>query len=291
MIDAHVLLPIIPVFILIGIGFLFAQWRKISLQPVTEFIIYLASPSLAFTSLSAKPLMVADIMVALSGIVGIIGGVGGMVWIYSKATGFYSRGFTLPVMFMNAGNMGVPLALFALGEPGLQRATLLFVIMAVLQYTLGLYIVSGDRGWKEVFRVPLIYAALAGLFVNLVKIQIPWPIAEPIRMLGYSTIPLMLVCLGYRLSSITSLTWGHSVAGALLRIVGGFACAYLVVTILGVHGINRQVLLLYGSLPSAVVNFVFTEKYGQDPELAASIILITTVLSLVTIPIVFTIIL
>ncbi|MDP6560458.1 MAG: AEC family transporter [Candidatus Binatia bacterium] len=99
---------------------------------------------------------------------------------------------------------------------------------------------------------------------------------EPIRMLGYSTIPLMLVSLGYRLNSMKSLTWWHSIAGALIRLVGGFACAYLTVTLLGIDGINRQVILLYGALLSAVVNFILTEKYGQDHELAASIIVLTT---------------
>ena len=84
---------------------------------------------------------------------------------------------------------------------------------------------------------------------------------------------------------------GHSLVGALIRIVGGFACAYVTVTLLGIHGVNRQVILLYGSLPSAVVNFVLTEKYGQDPELVASIVVITTLLSLGTIPVVLSLIL
>jgi len=291
MVEFKVISPIIPVFLLIGIGYFFAHWKKISLEAITDFIIYLASPSLAFVSLSSKPIFVTDIVMLLAGITGILAGVGFLVWLYSQATHFRSRGFVLPVLFLNAGNMGIPLALFAFGEPGLQRATILFVIMAVLQYSLGIYIVSGDRGWNEVFRLPLIYAALFGLSINLAKIEVPPPLFEGIRLLGYSTIPLMLVSLGYRLRSITSLTWGHSVAGALLRIVGGFACAYLTVNLLGIQGINRQVILLYGSLPSAVVSFVLTEKYHQDPELAASIIFMSTLFSLATIPIVFTIIL
>jgi len=290
MIDYNPLAPVIPVFTLIGVGFLFARIKKLSLAPITDFIIYLASPSLAFVSLSARPIFIAEIAMLLAGMAGILAGVGILLWLYRLATGFRSRGFALPVLFMNAGNMGIPLALFAFGEPGLQRATLLFVITALTQYSLGVYIASGQRGWQEVFRLPLIYAALLGLFVNLGEIQVPRALFESLRLLGYSTIPLMLVSLGCRLSSVTSITWGHSVAGALLRIVGGFACAYLTVTLLGMEGINRQILLLYGSLPSAVVNFVLTEKYRQDPELAASIILMTTLLSLVTIPVVFSII-
>lgn len=291
MVDLNTLSPVIPVFTLIGIGFLFARWKKITLDSLTDIIVYLAAPCLVFVSLSDKPLFAADIAVILAGAAGILGGVGLLIWLYSLLFRFRSGGFVLPVLFMNAGNMGLPLALFAFGEPGLQRATIFYVIMSTLQHSLGIYILSGDRGWKEIFRLPLIYATLLGLFVNLTKIQVPEPVFEPIRLLGSSTIPLMLVSLGYRLNSIKSIIWGHSLVGALIRIVGGFACAYGTVTFLGIHGVNRQVILLYGSLPSAVVNFVLTEKYGQDPELAASIIVITTLLSLVTIPVILSLIL
>jgi predicted permease len=56
--------------------------------------------------------------------------------------------------------------------------------------------------------------------------------------------------------------------------------------VIGAHGINRQVLLLYGALPAAVVNFILTEKYRQDPALAASVVIISTFLSVFTIPVV-----
>ena len=291
MFDLGVLSPVIPVFALIGIGFIFARWKKISLESITEFIVYLASPALVFSSLSSKPLFATDILVLLAGVAGFMGGVGILIRIYSAIFRFHSRGFILPVLFINAGNMGIPLALFAFGEPGLQRASICYVIMSTLQSSLGIYLVSGDRGWREIFRLPLVYATALGLIVNVNQIQLPWTILEPIRLLGFSTIPLMLVSLGYRLNSIRSITWGHSVAGALIRIIGGFACAYLTVTLLGIDGVNRQVILLYGALPSAVVNFVLTEKYRQDPELAASIVVLTTLLSLFTIPIVFSLIL
>jgi predicted permease len=197
----------------------------------------------------------------------------------------------LPTLFMNAGNMGIPLALFAFGEAGLQRATLMFVIMSVFQYSLGIYILSGRGNWIEIFRLPLIYATLLGLSFNLTRIRIPEIIFQPLSMLGYSTIPLMLVSLGYRLHDVGTLQWGHSVGGALLRVGGGFLIAYLTATIIGAEGINRQLILLYGSLPSAVVNFVLTEKYGQDPNLAASIVVFSTLISVFTVPLVFWLIL
>jgi predicted permease len=261
------------------------------LVPLTEIIIYLAAPCLVFTSLATKPLVPADIATMLFGAIGIIGSLGSLVWLYFLIFGFQSRGFALPVLFMNAGNIGIPLALFAFGEAGLQRATLMFVIMSVFQYSLGIYILSGRSNWTEIFRLPLLYATVLGLSFNLGRIRTPELIFQPLSMLGYATVPLMLVSLGYRLHDFRSLRWGHALGGALLRVFGGFFCAYVTATIIGAEGINRQLILLYGSLPAAVVNFVLTEKYGRDPDLAASIVVLSTFVSVVTIPLVFWLIL
>ena len=281
------LAPVVPVFILIAIGFFFARYKRISLEPITEIVVYLGAPCLVFTSLATKPLFSVDIGAILSGALGIFIGVGLLVRLYGRFGRFQSPAFTLPALFMNAGNMGIPLALFAFGEPGLQRATLFYVTVTLLHHSLGLYLLCGKGGWVEVFRLPLIYAAVAGLLFNLAQIKIPEPIFQPLSLLGYSVIPLMLVSLGYRLHDIESVTWGHSVAGAIIRVVGGFAAAYATVAVLGIQGINRQVILLYGSLPSAVINYVLTEKYTRNSELTASIIVLSTLLSLVTVPFVF----
>ena len=285
------LAPVIPVFLLIAAGFVFAHWKKINLTSVTEIIVYLGTPSLVFSSLAGKPLFATDIAVLSAGILLIFAIVGFFIRLYFLVSGFSSRGFALPTLFMNAGNMGIPLALFAFGQAGLQRATLMFVIITFLQYSLGIYILNGRSNWTEIFRLPLIYAALAGLSVNLAQISLPEVLLRPIIMLGQATIPIMLISLGYRLHEVESLQWGHALGGALARIGGGFAAANLAVHLIGAEGVNRQVLLLYGALPAAVVNFVLTEKYRQDPALAASIVVISTFISIFTIPVVFWLIL
>jgi hypothetical protein len=283
--------PVVQVFLLIAAGFAFARWKKINLASLTEVIVYLGTPSLVFTSLAGRTLYAADLAILAAGIGAIYAGVGLLIRFYFLAFRFRSRGFTLPTLFMNAGNMGIPLALFAFGQTGLQRATLLLVICTFLQYSLGIYILQGRGNWAEIFRLPLIYATLAGLAINLLDIKLPELLLQPLAMLGQAVIPIMLISLGYRLYEVGSLQWGHAVGGALVRVVGGFAVANLAVFLIGAQGVNRQVLLLYGALPAAVINFVLTEKYRQDPALAASIIVISTGLSLVWIPVVFWLIL
>ena len=283
--------PVVPVFLLITAGFIFAHWKKISLASVTEIIVYLGTPSLVFSSLASKPLFAGDIIVLSAGVLLIFAGVGLLIRLYFFLTGLRSRGFALPTLFMNAGNMGIPLALFAFGQEGMQRATLMFVIITFLQYSLGIYILNGRGNWTEIFRLPLIYAAIAGLMVNLAQIKIPGLLLQPVIMLGQATIPIMLISLGYRLYQVESLQLGHALGGALLRILGGFAAANIAVNLIGAEGVNRQVLLLYGALPAAVINFILTEKYRQDPGLAASIVVLSTIISVLTIPVVFWVIL
>lgn len=283
--------PVIPVFLLIAAGFVFAHWKKINLASVTEIIVYLGTPSLVFSSLASKPLYAGDMMVLLGGVLLIFAGVGLLIRLYFFFTGFHSRGFALPTLFMNAGNMGIPLALFAFGQEGMQRATLMFVIITFLQYSLGIYILNGRGNWTEIFRLPLIYAALAGLSVNVAQVRIPELLLQPVIMLGQATIPIMLISLGYRLYQVESLQLGHALGGALLRILGGFAAAGIAVHLIGAEGVNRQVLLLYGALPAAVINFILTEKYRQDPGLAASIVVLSTFISVLTIPLAFWLIL
>jgi hypothetical protein len=235
--------------------------------------------------------LIIDILVLAVGVLLIFTGVGCLLRLFFSLVRRGSRGGALPGLFMNAGNMGIPLALFAFGEAGMQRATLMFVIITFLQYSLGIYLLSGRGNWTEIFRLPLIYATIAGLVLNLSRTTIPELIFQPVSMLGQATIPIMLVSLGYRLHEFQSFKWRHAFGGALVRIFGGFTTASVVVQLIGAEGVNRQVLLLYGALPAAVINFVLTEKYGKDPELAASIVVLSTFISVVTIPIVFWLIL
>jgi malate permease and related proteins len=235
------LAPVVPVFFLVGVGFIFAHWKRINLASVTEIIVDLGTPSLVFSSLSSRPLFVGDIAVLFGGISLIFAGASEYFFLFR----FHSRGFALPTLFMNAGNMGISLALFAFGQAGMQRAPLMFVMLTFLQYSLGTYILNGRGNWREIFRVPLIYAAVAGLSVNLSQISLPDLLLQPIIMLGQATIPIMLISLGYRLHEVESLQWGHAVGGSLLRIFGGFAAANIAVQLIGAQGINRQDLLPY----------------------------------------------
>lgn len=284
-----VLSVVFPVFTIIGLGFLFARFKKLSLEPVIDFLLYLTIPALVLSSLSGKKLIAADLLtVAFSAFLVVIG-TGLLSFIYlSIIKKRELRGFYLPTMFMNSGNMSFPLALLAFGPEGLAVAILYYIAISLLVYSLGIYIAKGSglSGLAEILKLPLIYAALLGIGLNFSSVALPEPVLNTVEMLGAATIPMMQLSLGYRLYSAKLTDIKLSISGSLIRLLGGVLIAWLVVSIFGIEGLNRKIILLSSAMPSAVINFIVSHKYKLHSELVASIIATSTIMSIVTTPIV-----
>ena len=283
---------VFPVFSIIGIGFIFARFKKISLEPIIEVLLYLTIPSLVISSLAKKPLVMAEVTAVSLAACGVVFGTGIISFLYLRLINRKElRGFYLPTMFMNSGNMAFPLALLAFGEEGLAIAIIYYVAISILVYSLGIYIAKGQGGFSEIFKLPLIYASIAGITLNLTDTTLPKSILSTVEILGNATIPLMLVSLGYRLHSIHLTSLDISIAGALIRIAGGASIAYLITVTFGIDGLNQKIIVLSSSMPSAVINFIVSYRYKLHSELVASIISVSTVLSLITTPVVLAMIL
>ncbi|MFQ5900555.1 MAG: AEC family transporter [Thermodesulfobacteriota bacterium] len=276
---------VFPVFAIIGSGLIFARYKRIDLGSIVEILLFLAIPAFIISSLLKKNIETQDILVVSLSAFGVVVGVGLMSHLYLLLTGRRElKGFYMPTMFMNSGNMAFPLMFFAFGEDAYPFAIVYFVTVGILVYTLGIYIAKGEGGWKEIFRLPLLFAALIGIFLNLSNIAVPAPIFNAIDLFGDAAIPLMLFSLGYRLYSVKISSYGIAATGAIIRIVGGVLIAFIVVFLTGASGLTQKVIILSSSMPSAVINFVITEKYNLQSDLVASIIFLSTLLSIFTIP-------
>ncbi|MFQ5735965.1 MAG: AEC family transporter [Thermodesulfobacteriota bacterium] len=281
-----VLAVVFPVFSIIGIGYAFARFRRISLEPIIEVLLYLTIPALVISSLLEKEIVTKDLFAVSGSALLVVLGTGLLSMAYLRLAGKRRmRGFYLPTMFMNSGNMAFPLAFLAFGPEGLAVAVIYYVSIGLLVYSLGIYIAKGKGGFTEIFKLPLIYAAAIGVSLNLTGHTLPSPLLTTFDMLGEATIPLMQISLGYRLFSARLSMPGMSIAGSLIRIVGGFAIALAVVQVFGIEGLNRQIILLSSSMPAAVINFVVSHRYRLDSELVASTVAMSTLLSVVTTPI------
>ncbi len=266
---------------------MFASVKKISLDPIIDVLLYLTIPALVVSSLSKKSLAAGELATVAIAVSAVVLGTGILSYIYLSIIKRRDlRGFYLPTMFMNSGNMAFPLALLAFGEDGLAVSVLYYVAVSIMVCSLGIYIAKGKDGLTEIFKLPLIYAAIIGISLNLGNVRIPTPVLSTLDMLGWATIPLMQVSLGYRLYSTRLSHPGNSIAGSIIRIGGGFVIAYAVTGLLGMDGLNRKIIILSSTMPGAVINFIISHKYKLQSELVASLVATSTLLSVITTPIV-----
>ena len=194
------------------------------------------------------------------------------------------QGLLLPAIFWNAGNITLPCARLAFGQEGLEAAAIVFVTMAILTSTFGIWIAKGENGLGEALRLPLLYGGVGGMAIAVTDTTLPRIVMEPIEMLGAMAIPMMLLNLGIQLRTLRVTDLTHSIAVVAIRMGGGFVFGLLFVTFFEIRGLERQILLLASVMPPAVINVVFAQRYHRDPNLVASCIVLGTFASLVAIP-------
>lgn len=276
----------LPVFLIVGIGFLFGKKKKIDLTAINEFVIWVATPCLIISSIAKSPVEPNHIAEVFLCALAVVAGCLGVGYIVIRALGLPQRVYLPPVAFANTGNMGLPLVLFAFGDTGLNTGILYMVATTVLHYTVGIAILSYKESPFEVLKLPLIYAAGLGIVISLTGWQMPTPAFRAIDILGEASIPAMIFALGYKLSEVTMKDVGKSFFFGGIRIGVGFLIGVLSVRALGLGGTSSGVVMLDAAMPPAVFNFVLAEKYKQDSKVVASIIMAGTLLSIVTTPLI-----
>lgn len=281
----EVLKVVFPVFSIIAIGYWFASFKKIDITAFTELLVYVAIPALVISSISKNPINVEDLIEVSLASVAVILLTGLLCLLYFKVTKKeFKRGFFLTSMFMNGGNMPFPLALLAFGEKGLQIAVIYYIAASIVVYSLGLFIAKGRGGQMEMFKLPLIYASSLAVGMNLANIQIPFSIMVTIDMVGDITIALMQITLGYSLYKVKITSIEMPVVSTLIRIGGGFLIALFIVEAFNIEGLNKKIILLTSSMPSAVINVIFGHKYDLDTDLISSTVFLSTLVSVLTTP-------
>lgn len=120
-------------------------------------------------------------------------------------------------------------------------------------------------------------ATFLGIAVSLTQFEVWPPLLTAIRMLGEISIPLMLFGLGVRLAGSRIDSIGFGLFGAVLRPVVGMALAWAIMLVIELPPREQALLLVFGALPPAVLNYMFAERYGQEPDKVASMVLIGNV--------------
>jgi malate permease and related proteins len=194
------------------------------------------------------------------------------------------RTFVPPVMFNNCGNMGLPLAVLAYGAAGFSPMVALFTISNLLHFTLGVWIIDHHARFRNLLRNPMVISTVLGFAFAVVHPPLPEWLSVAIKLLGDALIPMMLLSLGVRLYEVTLDDWRIGLLGGLVCPLTGIAIAALLASLLDLDRMQQGLLILFGSLPPAVLNFMVAEQFRQEPGKVASIVLIGNLLSIIFIP-------
>lgn len=283
--------PVLIAFAVIALGFIFQKKIGFDQKSINDVLIYVLAPALTFSSIYSQKFVFDEFsslafayvfIILISGIAAIA---------IFKFIGHKKEGMLLPAMFMNSGYLGFPVALFALGELGLQKAILFDAVGTLMNFTLGVFIVQGSAlHWRErvegIFKIPLVYAIALGMALNYFTVPVPATLVDMLKMIGSATIPLALISLGGRLATLKVGNLRIPAAALFARFILGSAAAIFFIKAFNLSGIVASVILLISVMPPAVNSYVLNEKFNNDPENAATAVLIGTIISVVPIAIV-----
>lgn len=275
---------ILPVFLVIALGFVYARKTKPDMTWVNRINMNVLAPALIFTALSSKDFDLAANRLLIAGCIGVVLGSGLLAWPFARLMHEDRRTFVPPMMFNNCGNMGLPLAALAFGPAGLSAMVALFTVSNLLHFTLGVWILDHRAKFGNLLRNPMVIATFVGFAFSIAQPPLPDWLALAIRMTGDAMIPLMLISLGVRLADVSWSSWRLGVIGGLVCPLTGIAMAALLSPVLGLDRAQQGLLILFGCLPPAVLNFMVAEQFRQEPGKVASIVLIGNAMAVLFVP-------
>jgi hypothetical protein len=284
-----ILTVIAPIMLIVALGALLGEFFALDRQSLSTVIVYLFSPALVFQSLSSSEVVGSVLIQVTAAIVVtlIILSVAGFG--IARVMGLDRRmasAYVLSLIAFNGANYGIPFNEFTFGSEARQYAVIAYVASVVVTNILGVWLasrgsVSGRDALLNAFKVPLIYATIAGLIVNAGSLTVPLPITRSISLLAGATVPAMLVVLGLQLRS-TSLRGqiGPVVVAAGGRLILSPLIAVLVTAALGLDGLMRQVTITQLAMPTAVLAGVLAAQFGGEAQFVTASILFSTLASI-----------
>jgi predicted permease len=282
---AEVAAVLAPVFVMAAIGY---GWRlsgaPFDMAFVTRIIMYVAGPCLVFASLSQLTLPLSQFWGMVGAMIVVTLSVAAVSAVLIAVLGLPQRSFLPALTLGNTGNLGLPLCLFAFGEEGLGLAVAIYVTNSLLQFTFVPLLHTRVSLVRTVFGTPMLWGALAGLAVLLTGLKLPSWFATTVESIGNLLIPLMLMALGNTIGGLEAHNLPRAVGLGAARLVISFLVAVAVSYALGLSGVAQGVLVLQGAMPAAVFSYLFAARYDRDADDIAGIVLVSTLLGAVTLP-------
>ena len=276
-----------PVFLLAAIGYV---WVKLGIEYRVQFITQLAMtlsvPCLVFVALMETRIE-PEALAALS-LAAVVSYTG--VTVVCAALVFSMRltvrTYVAPLIFGNTGNLGLPLALFAFGDLGLSYAVVVFAIMALYSFTFGVWLVSGGGSLLKVLKEPMVWAATLGAVFMWQGWTTPTFLTNTLDLIGQMAIPLMLITLGVALARLTPQGLWQAAALSTIKLVICTAIAWGVGLWFELDPVAFGVLVLQVATPVAVTSYLLAQKYGADAEAVAGLVVTSTLICVIGLPLI-----
>lgn len=251
---------------------------------VSSFVMNVATPCLILSAIIKQGLPAADLLyltrVTLVGLVFLFAFSMAFILLCKKS----QRTYLGPLAFTNTANMGIPISMLALGEEAAVIAIVIFMVTSIIQFSLGVAIVNGKNAMSAMFKAPVFYATVAAFAIVLLDLPVAAPVVETLDLVGVMAIPLMLISLGVSLQSLQVKDLKTSIIMSVFRLASGFAIGLLVCHLFALEGIVRGVVIIQATMPSAVASYMIARRYNQQAKEVASVVVVSTVLSFLTLP-------
>lgn len=274
-----------PMFALTALGYGYGRRHAADMSVANRLNMDIFVPALIFAGLAGRSFDLAGYGALALGMVLMILGSGAVGWLLARLTKQSPRMLAPPLMFNNCVNLGVPLTVLTFGNEALPWAIVLFVVSTSLHFSLGVWLMDHNSRLTGIWRIPALIAAVAGFAMSKADIAVWPPLLTAIKMLGDISIPLALFSLGVRMTDSSLANWRIGLLGALARPLAGMLLTWALIPVLGLSGKQAAVFFIYGALPPAVINYIFAERYQQQPDKVAAIVLLGNLLSIVVLPI------
>ncbi|MBC8452717.1 MAG: AEC family transporter [Spirochaetes bacterium] len=281
---------LLPILILVAGGFFLTRIYHLSQDTLVKVIVDFFMPMLIFHALYTSDIgghMVFNLAGAATLMVLILLG---LAYLYSRITGIEANQFIPSVIFMNSGFLGIPLMKLWGGIAAMNLIVIYDQIQTIYIFTLGILIIAGGfstKGLKEMIKSPILWAIFLGFSFRFLELPLADPLLATMAFGGNAAPPLAALAVGAALGETKLHFNRHLFAALFLRITGGFLCGLLGSSIFGLTGISRTVVIVASSLPTAVFASVLPLRYGIKADFAATMVVISTLLGAVTIPLTF----
>ena len=193
-----------------------------------------------------------------------------------------------PLILPNTGNMGVPICLFAYGTEGLGVSAAITSIIILFHFTVGVFLADRKFNLNVILKNPPFYAIIFSALVLFNDITLPKVVINTTEWLMFATIFLILMSLGIALIRLKVFSFYKAIAASLTRMILGPIIGLLLIYYFNLDGFAAGVLLIQCSMPSAVLNYLVASIYSPKKivDSVASTIVVSTLMSFITIPIV-----